>query len=362
MKRYLRIWTCFFMVSYLFIMASQTVFAQQDEFEEFEKASSTQEISDSTEDAESGDEFKSMGEASGDEFSVIEDEEDLMSAAESKEEISYTRLSWAIGILLYTILAAIFMKYPTTRKLRILFLVIALVFLGFYRGGPGVISSFQNTWLAITGAELNWQAMVLFLGLLPITYFAGRVFCGWVCFLGAIQEFLYNDKIKILQSDKAQYVMRIIRGVALVVLIIQLVITPRLLWQEIGPFRVAVNLFSANITGYILLGIILVSSVFIYRPFCKMLCPVGLLLGLIAKIPGASVLGINSSCSGCKICNDSCRINAITRENKTSMLDNQECIRCGDCMDDCRKNSISFYNKNQNHHDKITLQNNANNN
>ncbi len=339
----------------LVIMVSQPVLAQEGEFNEF-KEEQTQEFSDTMQD-ETGDEFESTEEFSGDEFEAVDDEFGGMT--EEEEQVSYTRLYWAIGILLYTILAVIFVRFKTTRKLRILFLVIALVFLGFYRGGPGVISSFQNTWLAIIGAELNWQAMVLFLGLLPITYFAGRVFCGWVCFLGAIQEFIYNHKIKILQTEKAQYAMRIIRGVVLTVLLIQLIIVPRLLWQEVGPFRVAVNLFSANLTGYILLGIVLVTSVFIYRPFCKMLCPVGLLLGFIAKIPGASVLGINSSCAGCKICNDSCRINAITRENKISKLDNQECIRCGDCMDDCRKESISFYNKNQLHHDKITLKQSA---
>ncbi len=307
-------------------------------------------FSDSSDDEFSEEAFAD-DEFSEDEFVTIDEAKNL----EDKEQTSYTRLYYAIAILALTILAAVFMKFKKTRKLRLLVLLIAMVIFGFYRGGPGVISSFQNTYLAAIGVEINWQAFVLFLGLIPITYFAGRVFCGWICYLGAIQEFLYNKKFKILESAKAQKIMRIIRSVALSALLIQLTFTHIIMWNKVGPFKVAVNLFSPNIAGYILLGIVLISSVFMYRPFCKTLCPVGLLLGFIAKIPGASVLGIDNNCAGCKTCNESCDINAITRENKISKMDNQECIRCGDCISDCKEESISFHHKNKNHHDKIVL-------
>jgi polyferredoxin len=138
-------------------------------------------------------------------------------------------------------------------------------------------------------------------------------------------------------------------------LLIQLTVTDTILWDEIGPFKTAINLYSPNLTGYILLGVVLVSSVFIYRPFCKVICPVGLIHGFVSKIPGASVLGINNSCAGCKTCNTSCKINAITRDEKISKLDNEECIRCGDCMDDCNIKSMSIYTNGNNHKHKIYL-------
>ena len=297
------------------------------------------------------DEFSEGGD---DEFSVGDASEEFTNS-EDDGNVSYNRLYWAIGILLYTILAGILVRYKATRKLRGLFLLGGLVILGFYRGGPGVISSFQNAYLLLLGVKVNWQAAVLFLGLIPITYFFGKVFCGWVCYLGAIQEFLYIGKIKIFQSERAQKIMKTIRYIALAALLIQLTFTHIILWNKIGPFKVAINLYSPNMTGYILLAIVLISSVFIYRPFCKTICPVGLVHGWVSKIPGASVLGINNSCAGCSVCNTSCQINAITRENKVSKLDNEECIRCGDCLDDCRIKSISFYNKNKEHDDKIIL-------
>lgn len=269
--------------------------------------------------------------------------------------VSYNRTFWAVAILIFTILAGILVKYKATRNFRPLFLLLSIVFLGFYRGGPGVISSFQNTYLFFLGLDNNWQAIILFLGLIPVSYLFGRVFCGWLCYLGALQEFLYISRIKIFQTEKAQKIMRIIRIVALVILVIQLTFTQTILWNKIGPFKVVFNLFSSNITGYVLLGILLISSLFIYRPFCKAICPVGLILGWITKIPGASVIGINDSCCGCKTCNTSCKINAITNSDKISKLDNQECIMCGDCLSDCKTKSNNIYKNIKQHYGKIKL-------
>lgn len=331
----------------LTLLFSGNIKAQNTDSTEFNNIENTDTTSNQDEFSdEFNDEFS-------DEFNEFENSDDLTNSTD--EKVSYNRLYWAIAILLYTILAGILIKFKATRKLRGLFLVIGLVILGFYRGGPGVISSFQNTYLLILGVKVNWQAAVLFVGLIPVTYLFGKVFCGWVCYLGAIQEFLYIGKVKIFQSERAQKIMKIIRIVATLALLIQLTFTKMILWDEIGPFKTAINLFSPNLTGYILLGIILVSSVFIYRPFCKTICPVGLVHGFVSKIPGASVLGISNSCAGCKTCNTSCQINAITRDGKTSKLDNEECIRCGDCLDDCNVSSMSIYTKGKRHKDKIIL-------
>lgn len=310
-----------------------------------------------------GDEFSNNDEFSDnqDEFSSndeFSDSNNEFNSTPEKIPTNWNRFYWAIGILGFVILAGIFVRVPKLRKFRPLFLLAAVVILGFYRGGPGIISSFQNTYLFIIGASNKWTAIVLFVGILPLTYIFGKVFCGWICYLGAIQQFLYISKIKLFQTEKAQKVFKIIRYIALTALIIQLTIIGRIEWSTIGPFKVIFNLYSPNITGYILLAILLVSSLFIYRPFCKAICPVGLILGWITKIPGASILGINNSCTSCKTCNTACDINAITRENKISKIDNSECVMCGDCLDDCKVTSIQTFRKGKEHNDKTILKTN----
>jgi len=333
------------------LLFSVQSFSESDEFSDFEEE--TEQSDGGTFDdefSESSDEFAE--ESTNDEFAEF-DEDEISEVVPHKT--NWNRFKWAIGILLATFLAGIFVRYEKTRKLRPIFLLAVVVILGFYRGGPGIISSFQNTVLFVIGVSWKWTAIVLFVGVLILTYFQGKVFCGWICYLGAIQEFLYIGKIKVLQTEKAQKIMRIIRYVLLGAIMVQLIITQTIEWSKIGPFKVIFNLYSPNITGYILLGILLLSSLFIHRPFCKMVCPAGLIFGWITKIPGAAVLGINNSCSGCKTCNTSCNINAITRDGKTSHLDNQECIMCGECMSDCKIKSIQPFRKSSKHDSQITL-------
>ena len=336
-------------------------FGQSDDFSEFE---------DNTEQTEATDEFSEESNkfsndefgAESDEFAEGETDEFSEFNEVSDEEIqkpkrktNWIRFYWALSILSFTILAGILVRFEKTRKLKPIFLLAAVAILGFYRGGPGIISSFQNTFLFFIGATDVWPAIVLFLGLIPITYFFGKVFCGWICYLGAIQEFLYIGKIKVFQTEKAQKIMRIIRYVIFVLLIAQLTVTQGIEWSRIGPFKVIFNLFSPNLTGYILLVILLLSSLFIHRPFCKMVCPAGLAFGWVTMIPGAAILGITDSCAGCKTCSTSCEINAITREGKTSKLDNQECIMCGECMSDCNIKSIQPFRNNKEHSGQIVL-------
>ncbi len=253
-------------------------------------------------------------------------------------------LQWVLGILAFTVLSGFLVRNAKTRKLRIFFLLASVVILGFYRGAcPCPIMSLQNLILAIGGLQVGWQSLVWFLALIPITYIFGKVWCGWICHLGALQEFLFMGKFEILKSHKTQDILRYIRIVVLVLLVAQILITKTNIFVRYDPFKVAYNLFSAYILGYILLGILLVSSLFINRPFCRAVCPIGLILGWVSLIPGASVIGVQKgACKSCNQCAGACKINAITRENRISRLVNQDCIACGECLDACGQKGLGF--------------------
>ena len=275
---------------------------------------------------------------------------------------------WVLGILGFTVLAGIFVRFEFTRKFRNIFLLISLIVLGFselHHACPCMLSSFQNTLLWFYGNDVSWSKMLWFLGLIPITYIFGQVWCGWVCHLGGLQEFLYlPGKVKILKSEKAQRILKLIRIALFAALIIQLFVTSKLFFCKIDPFKTVFDLgFLGNhyiITRWILLGLLLISSLFTYRPFCKAICPVGLMLGLVSKIPGASILGIKNKCVGCNSCNKACEMDAITHHGKHSTLDNKDCIACGACFDSCKKNSLAFVRKNKKNPVKIECKNECN--
>ena len=276
-------------------------------------------------------------------------------STEIHKNATHADIYWTLAILLLTAGAGLLLRFKTTRQLRSMFLVLSIVILGFYRGGcPCSIQSFQHGILWLTGNPVRWPSLILFAGLLPVTYFFGRVYCGWICQLGALQEFIFKtSSIRIFQSEGSQKIMRGIRILALFILISQLLISQTNLYRHIDPFAIIYNFYSEYYIGWILVAIILISSFLVYRPFCKTICPVGLALGWVSKIPGASVLGVKESCTPCTLCSKSCSINAITNDKKISILDNQECIRCGECINSCRKNAFTFYRKNQRRLSKI---------
>jgi len=337
-----------------------------DEFEDFDEANegfSDDEFED-FEDSESSDEF--------DEFEEFSDSETTCPSASTcsktcgKSESSLnTALIWVLGILGFTILAGIFVRFEYTRKFRNVFLLTALIVLGFselHHACPCMLSSFQRTFLWLFGYDIDWRKMIWFLGLIPITYVFGQVWCGWICHLGALQEFLYMPgKVKIFKSERAQKVMKIIRWTLFIALLIQLGIENRLFFCKIDPFKTVFDLGFLGkkflITRWILLILLLLSSLFIYRPFCKSVCPVGLVLGWISKIPGSSILGIGGKCAGCKLCNKACEMDAITHYGKYSIIDNKECIVCGECIDSCKRNGLDFFRKSKTHPDKIECKN-----
>lgn len=307
--------------------------AENDEFFPIEKQESSLNENDST---SSQDEFAEFSNSTSTDCSTS------CSGCESKKDNS--QLWWILSSLLATIVAGFLVRIRATRNLRGWFLLSTLVIYGFYVGGcPCPIMSFQHLIFAFSGVETELIKVLWFIGLIPITYLLGKVWCGWICHLGALQEFLFlPGKIKILQSERAQIIMRIIRIVLLAMLIVQIIITKTNLYKLIDPFKVAFNLHSSNTIGWVLLVLLLLSSVFIYRPFCKAICPIGLVLGWISKIPGASILSPQNDCVSCRVCNNSCNINAITNDEKISKLDNQECIACGNCISDCKKGSMLF--------------------
>lgn len=314
----------------------------EDEFEEFKESAS-----------EADDGFE---EWKGD--SKSENEEISGSTDTSESSYNDTKLFWVLIVLAATAIAGILVRFPKTRNFKTVFLVASLAMLGFYRGGcPCMISSMQDVALAGMGLHSHWIDYLWFLGLIPLTYVFGQVWCGWVCHLGAFQEFLFKrNKIEFLKSEKSQKVMKIIRYVLLTALLVQLFITKSNLFIKIDPFMVAFNLNSYYTAGWILLGLLLITSLFINRPFCRAACPVGLILGWVKKIPGASVLGAKENCTGCITCAKGCDYQAINRKVKLSILDNKDCILCGDCMDNCRKESIQFYRNNNSRKDKAILE------
>jgi len=282
--------------------------------------------------------------ASGDEFSSTGNEFSTKDIpVKSEKKIDYKQILEPIIIFLIIAFISLMIKYPWFRKTRGFFLLAGLLYLGFYRGAcPCMISSFQNSVLGLLGVSIRLESLLWFLLLIPGAYLFGKIWCGWLCHLGALQEFIFlSPKIKILTTNKAQKILKVIQISVFVLWITQLIITKTNIFCEYDPFKVAFNLISATATGYLLLVLLLISSVLIYRPFCRSICPVGLILGLTTYLPGARKLDKNSACINCKSCDKECKQRAMIHENKVTTLRTEDCIMCGECISECKIKALN---------------------
>lgn len=90
-------------------------------------------------------------------------------------------------------------------------------------------------------------------------------------------------------------------------------------------------------------SLIFLASLFLLRPFCKYLCPIGLVLGLFNAISPFRYLK-KDNCVSCGLCQRECKMSIDPARECNGI----ECIRCGKCKKRCPKHSLVdeyFYHK-----------------
>jgi NAD-dependent dihydropyrimidine dehydrogenase PreA subunit len=279
--------------------------------------------------------------ASTDEFSTINSPVAIVSKPAPVKITDPNILDPLVAFALLALIS-IGIKYHSFVRFRGLFMLAGVIWFGFYRGGCDcMISSFQNLVLSIAGWNFNWYNWIWLGALVVSTYLFGRVWCGWLCHLGGIQDFLFRSpKLGILTSAKSQRYLRIVRYTVLAAWVLQLVLMQRNVFCQYDPFKSLFNLIFTDWISITLLFILLVSSVLIYRPFCRTICPVGVILGWVSLLPRARKMRIKAECVNCGLCSKGCAMHAIDKTTNKTIIDTENCISCGECATICRKGSI----------------------
>lgn len=202
----------------------------------------------------------------------------------------------------------------------------------------GVETFLQLVTAGILVKKVHESAVVLGAAVLFLAIFLGPVFCGWVCPMGSIQEFLgkigkkiFKKKYNTFVPDKLHSVFRYSRYLVLILVLYNTFLSGKLLFEQIDPYYALFRFFTGEVavTAYIILGITLLSSLFVERPFCKYACPYGAFLGLTNKIRIFPIRRKDSTCKHCSACDKACPMN-INISGKTVIRD-QQCISCLKC-------------------------------
>ncbi len=189
----------------------------------------------------------------------------------------------------------------------------------------------------------------------------GRFICGWLCLFGLIQELLYKIPLPKLKVPKK--IDRVLRYLKYAVLLILVFLLPFFWRSELGvgePFfckylcpvgtlegGVPLVLLQEQLKSaagflfrwkFALMALVLLSSVYIHRPFCKYLCPLGAFYALFQKVSVLRLKLDEEKCVSCGKCEKTCPMDvAVTRDPNSA-----ECIRCGACVRACPAGALRF--------------------
>lgn len=219
--------------------------------------------------------------------------------------------------------------------------------------------------------------------LLLVGALLGRLVCGFLCPFGMIQEWLYRIpfpwKKNRFRGDRA------LRYLKYAVLLVLVILMPMLLKGDAGqgspafckyvcpagtlegavplvllkgaaapalpegPLLLkgaggAAALQPQYQTGFLfswkmgLLALTLLLSIAVWRPFCKYLCPLGAVYGLMNPLSLYRLQMAESACIHCGRCSRACRM-ALSPEHRQNEA---ECVRCGDCVNACPTGALSM--------------------
>jgi polyferredoxin len=220
--------------------------------------------------------------------------------------------------------------------------------------------------------------------LVAVTFLFGRVFCNWMCPYGTLHQFtgwafnIRNGKERIASNEyrRIYYLKYVILIIFLVMaafgslqigLLDPICLMYRTFATVIAPMTdegltsVSTLMHSVNLDslwvdnlkfapgvgdrifigsfwiGLMLFGLV-AANLFIPRFFCRVMCPLGALLGVMSRW---SVFRINRDvhkCTDCNLCMTRCEGAA----DPQGILRQSECFSCMNCIDDCPEDALSF--------------------
>lgn len=235
-----------------------------------------------------------------------------------------------------------------------------LGYFGFVRGGcicP--VGSVANMAIALVHPSMigKTTALMFFLPL-PAALIMGRVFCVAGCPLGAIQHLLAGKRLVHLPAalERALRWLPVaalvatawlaVRGGCLLVCILDPYKTAffsgygwihrALNWLQGGLLEPGL-FWVGDLTAWGILVGALVLGWWVHRPFCRFVCPYGVLLGAFATVSLKRRRIVQEHCVKCGICEKTCPVNAIVRDPKTRefSISSFHCIQCNQCSSQC---------------------------
>jgi NosR/NirI family nitrous oxide reductase transcriptional regulator len=228
---------------------------------------------------------------------------------------------------------------------RLAFLAFTLGFIGWYAQAQlSIVSVIGLVRAACSTRDLSFllydppSLLIWAFALASLVAWGRGTFCGWLCPFGALQEFfaMLARPLRIRQIAVPARLDRWLRQVKYA-LLAGLVVAAGAgspladSLAEAEPFKTAITLYFVRAWPFVAYGGgLLVLNLFVYKGFCRYLCPLGASLAVLGRLRILDWIPRRAECgSPCQLCKVRCRYGAILPGGQ---IDYPECFQCMDCV------------------------------
>lgn len=186
-----------------------------------------------------------------------------------------------IAVLVLSLLCYLF---PTKlRPFRVPILLASIGVLGIWQGAFVSVQLLYN-WVinGVSWVQFGLLALVLLAVFVPL-FTSKSFYCSYVCPFGATQELIGKITQKKLSIPRPILkIFKYIRQFGLVGIVVLLIANPNFEPSSVEPFSIFM-MRSATISVIVIAVLSLVASIFITRPWCRLLCPTGEILSILQR-------------------------------------------------------------------------------
>jgi polyferredoxin len=203
-------------------------------------------------------------------------------------------------------------------------------------------------YLLVTGEVPRVHAAGLFLliSFLVISLLARKAFCGWLCPIGTISEYLWKLGRETFRRTWTlpKWVDIPLRSLKYVLLGLFAYAVLNMSVEAIdaflqGPYGQVADVKMLNFFRYlstgaaVTLAFLVLASVFVQNFWCRYLCPYGAMMGLVALLSPLRIRRVPEKCIDCAKCAKACP--SVLKVDQLVQIRSAECLSCMECVAVC---------------------------
>ncbi|GAK54681.1 4Fe-4S ferredoxin, iron-sulfur binding [Candidatus Moduliflexus flocculans] len=250
-------------------------------------------------------------------------------------------------------LVAVFFQLKNRRitaPVRKAYLLAAVTLFGVILGSdPNTMGTVKDAIVLFAKSRIIFPPRMIVLTAMLVggTLLANKLICSWGCQFGTLQDLIFRfgrdakDRKGVLPQWKIPFVVT--NTIRMVFFALFTVIAFAWAFDVVGvidPFKIF-NPAVLGTAGIVWIALMLIASLFVYRPWCHLFCPFGLIGWLVEKISVYKIKVKYETCVACNACAEACPstvMGAILKRDKTI----PDCFACGTCIEVCPTQSIEF--------------------